>query len=253
MSMSYIKFFILLATFISPYLTFAVREARPTPIDSRMRIMVYSPDDVFKFNGYYNYQASIELSDSEEVLSISMGDTTGWQIVPSGNRIFLKPIEQDATTNMTLITNKRTYYFELYAQDAIDIRDPDLVFNVKFIYPDDDTNENLKTYSHNDTSDQPDLSHSEDYNFNYTISGYEDIAPIKIFDDGQFTYLQFRDRNGQIPAIFAVDSDLKEELVNYRPSKTNANLVVIERVYKKLSLRLGKKITCIFNEDFRLN
>ena len=127
--MSYINFFILLATFISPYLTFAVREARPTPIDSRMRIMVYSPDDVFKFNGYYNYQASIELSDSEEVLSISMGDTTGWQVVPSGNRIFLKPIEQDATTNMTLITNKRTYYFELYAQDAIDIRDPDLVFN----------------------------------------------------------------------------------------------------------------------------
>jgi type IV secretion system protein VirB9 len=233
--------------------TLAVRESKPTPIDSRIRIMVYNPNDVFKFTGYYNYQASIELAPSEEVSSISMGDTTGWQIVPSGNRIFLKPIENDVTTNMTLITNKRTYYFELYAQEALDIRDPNMVFNVKFIYPDDDTSDNLQTYATTSTDNGPDLEHPEDYNFNYTISGHEDIAPVKIFDDGSFTYLQFRDRNNQIPAIFAVDQDLKEEIVNYKPSKSDANLVIIERVYKKLSLRLGKKITCIFNEDFRMN
>jgi type IV secretion system protein VirB9 len=233
--------------------SFAVRESRPTPIDSRIRIMVYSPDDVFKFTGYYNYQASIELGDSEEVSSLSMGDTTGWQIVPSGNRIFLKPVERDATTNMTLITNKRTYYFELYAEEAQDIRDPNMVFNVKFIYPDDEAEDNLKTYSNSSSADLPNLDHPEDYNFNYTISGHEDIAPIKIFDDGQFTYLQFRDRNNNIPAIFAVDPDLKEEVVNYRPSKADANLIIVERVYKKLSLRVDKKIVCIFNEAFRLN
>jgi type IV secretion system protein VirB9 len=233
--------------------SFAVRESRPTPIDSRIRIMVYSPDDVFKFTGYYNYQASIELSGDEEVGSISMGDTTGWQIVPSGNRIFLKPVELDATTNMTLITNKRTYYFELYAEEAQDIRDPEMVFNVKFIYPDDASEDNLKTYSTASASDYPDLEHPEDYNFNYTISGHEDIAPVKIFDDGKFTYLQFRERNNAIPAVLSVDNDLKEEIVNYRPSKVDANLIVIERVYKKLSLRLDKKIVCIFNEAFRMN
>lgn len=231
----------------------AVRESKPTPIDSRIRIMIYNPDDVFKFTGYYNYQASIELSSSEEVASISMGDTTGWQIVPSGNRIFLKPVENDVTTNMTLITNKRTYYFELYAQEAQDIRDPDMVFNVKFIYPDEEMEDNLKTYSSTNSANAPDLSHPEDYNFNYSISGHEDIAPIKIFDDGYFTYLQFRDRNNQIPAIFSVDQDLKEEIINFRPSQPDANLIIIDRVYKKLSLRLGKKITCIFNEAFRMN
>ena len=94
----------------------AIREPRPTSVDSRIRVLVYSPDDVFKFVGYYGYQASIELGKGEEVVSISMGDTTSWQIVPSGNRIFIKPMEQDATTNMTLITNKRTYFFELYAE-----------------------------------------------------------------------------------------------------------------------------------------
>lgn len=120
---------------------YAVREPRPTSVDSRIRVIVYSPDDVFKFIGYYGYQASIELAKGEEVVSISMGDTTSWQIVPSGNRIFIKPMEQDATTNMTLITNKRTYFFELYAEEAQDIRDPDMVFNVRFLYPDSDEEE----------------------------------------------------------------------------------------------------------------
>ena len=92
--------------------SYAIRESRPTPGDPRIRVMVYSPDDVFKFTGYYGYQASIELAKDEEVVNVSMGDSTSWQIVPSGNRIFIKPMEKDATTNMTLITNKRTYFFE---------------------------------------------------------------------------------------------------------------------------------------------
>ena len=229
--------------------TFAIRESRPTPGDSRIRIMVYNPNDVFKFTGYYGYQASIELAQEEEVVSISMGDTTAWQIVPSGHRIFIKPMEHDATTNMTLITNKRTYFFELYAEETEDIRDPDMVFNVRFIYPDEEEDEHLKSYT--SSTSGPDLSHPEKYNFNYSISGHEEIAPIKIFDDGEFTYLQFRDKNAELPALFAVDDTLRESMVNFRISPGNPNLVIIEQVFKKLSVRNGKKIVCIFNEAFR--
>jgi type IV secretion system protein VirB9 len=227
----------------------AIRESRPAAIDSRIRVMIYNPDDVFKFIGYYGYQASIELAKDESIVSISMGDTTSWQIVPAGNRIFIKPVEQDATTNMTLITNKRTYFFELYAAETQDIRDPDMVFNVKFIYPDEEESEHLKTYS--SSSGNPDLTHPEKYNFNYSISGNEEIAPIKIFDDGEFTYLQFRDKNAELPAIFAVDEELRESMVNYRLAPDNSNVVIIEQVFKKLSVRHGKKIVCIFNESFK--
>jgi len=227
---------------------YAIRESRPTAGDSRIRVIVYSPDDVFKFTGYYGYQASIELGQGEEVSSISMGDTTSWQIVPSGNRIFMKPIEQDATTNMTLITNKRTYFFELYAEEASDIRDPDMVFNIRFLYPDEDDGENIRSFV--GVSHGPDLTHPEKYNFNYSLSGHEDIAPIKAFDDGEFTYLQFRDKNAEIPAIFAVDEELRESMVNYRLNSDMGNTVVIEQVFKKLSIRSGKKIACIFNEAF---
>ena len=37
---------------------------------------------------------------------------------------------------------------------------------------------------------------SDKYNFNYTISGDDSIAPIKVFDDGVFTYFEFKDKNG---------------------------------------------------------
>lgn len=228
---------------------YAIRESRPTAIDSRIRVIVYSPDDVFKFTGYYGYQASIELARDEEIVSISMGDTTAWQIVPAGFRLFIKPMEENATTNMTMITNKRTYFFELYAEEALDIRDPNMVFNVRFLYPDEEDEENLRHFQSSSGSG-PDLAHPEKYNFNYAISGNESIAPVKIYDDGEFTYLQFRDKNMEIPAVFAVDEDLREAMVNYHTNPAKPNLVIVEQVFHKLSLRAGEKIVCIFNEAF---
>lgn len=227
----------------------AIRTSRPTALDSRIRVMIYNPNDVFTFTGYYGYQACIELATNEEVVSISLGDTTGWQIIPSGNRIFLKPVELDATTNMTLITNKHTYFFELYGKEAIDIRDPDMVFTVRFIYPDEeDSGSSITNYATKEYF--PDLSHPENLNFNYRISGSSIIEPVKIFDDGEFTYIQFPDRNSKIPAIFSVDDERHESMVNYRVSSSNKNVIVLEQVYKKLALRSNKEIVCIFNEGY---
>ena len=235
-------FIFLICSFITSLSVSAVRESRPIATDTRIRVMVYSPDDVFKYTGYYGYQASIELDQEEEVVNVSMGDTTSWQIVPNGHRIFLKPIEDDATTNMTLITNKRTYFFELYADEAQDIRDPDMVFTVRFIYPDEEDEDAIRSYS--SAASGPDMSAPELYNFNYSISGYEDIAPIKIFDDGEFTYLQFRTVNASMPAVFAVDEELRETMVNSRLDTEN-NTIIVEQVFKKLSLKLDNKIVCI--------
>lgn len=246
--MKYILTFIFLI--LHANYSFAIVTSRSTPTDSRIRVMVYNPNDVFKYVGYYNYHATIELGKDEEIKTVSMGDTTAWQIVPSHNQIFIKPIEHDATTNMTLITNKRTYLFELYAEEAADIRDPNMAFYLRFIYPDEEDEDHIIVAASNNNS-APDLTHPEKYNFNYTISGNEDIAPIKIYDDGEFTYLQFRDKNAQLPAIFAVDEERRESMVNYRLAKENTNIVILEQVFRKLSIRSGKKIVCIFNEAFK--
>ena len=47
-------FIVLLLTIITNN-ALGIRESRPTPVDSRIRVIVYNPDDVFKFIGYYGY------------------------------------------------------------------------------------------------------------------------------------------------------------------------------------------------------
>ena len=225
---------------------YAMREPRPLGVDKRIKVMSYAPDEVFKYTGYYGYQTNIEFGEGESIESISMGDTTGWQMIPSGRRLFLKPMDQDATTNMTLITNKRMYFFELHAEEAADISDPNLSFIVRFIYPDEGSSSAIRKFS---STSGPDLTQPWKYNFNYTISGNQYIAPLRIFDDGEFTYFKFKNKNAEVPAFFMVDSEGKEALVNYRVS---GEYIVIERVIGQFTLRNGPDIVCVFNEKMPL-
>lgn len=223
----------------------AAREPRPIKLDHRVRTVIYQPDEVYKFTGHYRYQTSIEFGSDETIQTISMGDSTAWMINPSGSRLFLKPIEQDATTNMTLITNKHTYLFELHARDTDDINSPDMVFVMRFIYQDAEQMQALNNGL--DTIPALDIKeHPEKYNFNYTIAGPEHIAPIRIFDDGEFTYFQFRDKNAEVPAFFWVDGQGNEALINYR---TRGDYIVVERVSGKFTLRHGGDVVCVFNES----
>ena len=163
---------------------------------------------------------------------------------PAGNRIFLKPINNDAMTNMTVITNKRMYFFEMHAEEASGISDEDLAFMTKFVYP-----ESLESHVKNyDADDAPDLSQPNLYNFRYTISGPpSEIEPIMIFDDGEFTYFKFREVNGELPAFFLVDFQGNESIINYRVAN---DYLIVERVSGKFTLRSGHKVLCVFNESY---
>ncbi|WPX97090.1 Type IV secretion system protein VirB9 [Candidatus Bandiella woodruffii] len=237
----------LLASFVLIFSIFMNAEATvmPRPIggENRIKIINYVPNAVFRYVGHYYYQTIIEFSLEEEIQTITMGTPTPWQIIPAGNRIFLKPIESDATTNMTVITNKRMYFFEMHAQHATSINDQDLAFIVKFVYPSD----NYSTIQHVSNSGGPDLTKPEIYNFNYKISGNaKNIEPVQIFDDGRFTYFKFRELNTEIPAIFLVHSDGTEGIINYRVEK---GYIVVERVAQKYTLRHGNDVICVFNEN----
>lgn len=220
----------------------ATVDARSLPVDNRVRVIAYQSDQVFRFDGHYRYQSAIEFEKDEEIKTISMGDSTAWMINPSGNRLFLKPVEQDATTNMTLITNKRLYLFELRAREADDINDPNMVFIMRFTY--NDVNTGMGSHSYLDAVPDPEGDPGK-YNTNYTISGSDDVAPIRIFDDGEFTYFQFADKNAEVPAFYWVDDENSEAMINYR---TRGDYIVVERVSARFTLRHGKDIVCVFNE-----
>ncbi len=222
----------------------ALQESVPVSMDERIKEYVYSQDEVYIFTGHFRYQSIIDFDPTEEFVTISIGDPTSWQVVPNGSRLFIKPVAPDATTNMTIITNKRIYMFELYAEDVDDIRDEDLIFIARFNYP--GTTGNSSDFINISHDDLPDYKeHPEKYNFNYTISGSRVIAPITIFDDGEFTYLEFKNINADVPAIFMVDEDGEESLINYRKK---GNFIIIERVTGQYTLRDGKHTACVFNE-----
>ena len=236
------------------YEAIALRESRSINNDHRIRNIVYVPDQVFKFIGHYGYQTTIEFAAEESVTSIVMGDTTAWQILPSHNKLFIKPIEENATTNMYVTTDKKTYLFELEARDADNIYDPELIFILRFLYADDMTEIGGGMSTDNAVDETDDISaidNPEEYNFNYTVIGHEDILPIKIYDDGEFTYLFFQDKNGTIPAMFYVNEDNRDYVINYRLSKFHKNAIIIEGIFPRISLRAGKQNGCIYNEGYR--
>lgn len=223
----------------------AAREPRPIKLDHRVRTVMYQPDEVYKFIGHYGFQSVIEFSPDEEINTISMGDATGWMLNPVGNRLFLKPVEQDATTNMTLITDKNTYLMELHAREAYTIDDDEMVFILRFIYPGTESTTIVSDFS--DAAPVAEaLDNPNEFNTSYTVSGPELLAPIRIFDDGEFTYFEFKDLNADLPAFFLVDSNNEESVINFR---MRDNFVIVERVGERFTLRYGKTIVCVFNED----
>jgi type IV secretion system protein VirB9 len=77
----------------------------------------------------------------------------------------------------------------------------------------------------------------------------QDIVPTLVFDDGRFTYLRFPG-NREVPAVFHVLGDGSETLVNARMED---DLLVVDRVSRRLMLRAGSAIVGLWNEAFDLD
>lgn len=239
-----IRILLSLLVFMAPYHAGALQSPRPIATDARLKTVRYSPNEVYKFTGYYGYQSIIEFGGDEEIETVSLGDSVAWQLSPQSNKLFIKPIEQDALTNMTVITTRGMYHFELHAADTLDIRDKNLTFVLKFIYPDDQGG--VATFANDAVPDFTDPEVYQKLNFKYSVAGVENYQPVRVFDDGKFTYFQFRDKNAEVPAFFYVDPDGSEGIINYR---TRGDYIVIERVSSVFTLRNGPIVHCVFNEN----
>lgn len=104
------------------------------PTDSRIKILPYDASDVYTIPTKYGYQTNIVFDPYEEIQTISVGDRSIWQIIPSGNRLFIRPLDENYETNMTIITSKRTYHFDLKSISA-DSKTNKIIYTAKFLYP----------------------------------------------------------------------------------------------------------------------
>lgn len=218
--------------------------------EKKFRSYIYNPNGVYRYIGHYTYQGFVEFESDEVINTISMGDPTLWLFEHIGNRLFLKPVGEDhSETNMTVITNKRVYHFELMAKEAKGITDEDLIFVIRFLYP-DEKDKNIVQFPKTAPSDIPDLRDLSKYNFAYQYTGEQVIAPLKVFDNGEFTYFKFSKKNAELPAIFSVDANGYESLVNFRSA---GDYIIVEKVASQFTLRNGSDIVCVYNSGLYKN
>jgi type IV secretion system protein VirB9 len=126
----------------------------PITTDNRVKTYVYNENEIYPLVIFYGYQTSIEFANGEEVATISMGDSYAWQMTPVGRRIFIKPLEDNIHTNMTILTNKRAYQFDLFSKKAQETINNELVYVMRFYYPENEENQDVSVSTEDSLSDQ---------------------------------------------------------------------------------------------------
>lgn len=216
---------------------------KPIAIDSRIKTFIYSENEVFRLVVHYGYQTSIEFAEGEEIQTISVGNNYAWQLTPIGRRLFIKPLEENILTNMTIITNKRVYQMEVQSKLLSYTIDEELVYVVRFFYPSDDFDLNRPNIV--TTNKQEPIPTVKPFNFNYTLSGPESIAPIKIFDDGINTFFKF-DKNVQALPKFTTKDRLN--VIELEP-RIKGEYIIVNKIVPTLDITSGKDVVTVYNDN----
>ena len=263
--------FLLAAVFFAGFSAFA---QTPITTDSRIRTLVYNPNEVYELKFYYNYQSFIEFSEDEEIEMISIGEAFAWRLTPAGKRLFVRPLEIAAHTNMTIITNRRTYHFDIRSDEFNGKADEDLVYTVRFFYPQIGQplpippqlvtpnvaapkvaplpqRSVIKTPFPGASVDEKISGviirnpETAQLNFDYSLAGKSDnIVPLKVYDDNNETYFQFANDNLVIPSINSVDASGNEQPLTYI---IRDNYVAVPVIARQFTLRLADSLLCIYN------
>lgn len=142
--MTIVRFTFLILILLSSFCGYSSEEDLPITTDNRIKTYIYNPNEVYLLVLHHGFQSYVEFAKNEQIQTITAGDTYSWKITPLENRLFIKPLERNMRTNMTIITNKRTYQFDIVSKELEYEDDKDLVYVVRFYYP------KKKVYGQND-------------------------------------------------------------------------------------------------------
>lgn len=234
--------------------TAAMAEMHPIRLssDHRIEVVAYSPYNVVPIHGTTFTTTQVTFNKDEFIQNVQNGDLGAWTASISKdipNMMFVKPTAYNSHTNMTVVTNKHTYYFTLTSNAEGQAHQTDATYAIKFIYPAQKRAKVEKELIKRARQRQAEISafrNPADYNWDYSFHGCKSIIPIHVFDDGKFTYMQLQ-RGQSVPAIFAVTNpNGKESVVNYR---RDGQYLVIQRTAPQFTLRVGKShVATVFND-----
>ena len=221
--------------------------ATPALADPRLKQVMYDEMEVFTLPGRINVQASIVFGDDETIENVAIGNSQSWQVTPNkrANILFVKPLEPRAATNLTVVTSKRTYLFDLVASP-----NARPVYVLRFDYPVEvppakppQTGAIAEAETQTEPVDPLSSVDPADLNFAWSGDGVATLLPDQAFDDGQATFLTWpvgRD----VPAILVTNSKGDEGPVNYT---VRGDTIVIDGVPRTIVLRSGEDTATLVN------
>lgn len=247
--------------------------------DPRLREVVYDPHAVVTVPTKRGVVSLIALDPDETITDVAAGlggDCTkpdsAWCIAaqPGGRNLFVKAKSNaDAPNNLVVVTDRRTHTFQFVVLSDSDTRAPVYRLTVKTPPPPPTpirptpraAASNPEPVAARPSAPPPSAAElvaerlktkPQPLNTDYSIAEGEhsqDIVPTLVFDDGRFTYFRFPG-NREVPAVFHVLGDGSETLVNARMED---DLLVVDRVSRRLMLRAGSAVVGVWNEAFDID
>ena len=218
--------------------------AAATAADNRIRTLAYDPNEIVRILGKAGIQSTIEFADDERIENVAVGDSAAWQITPNrrASLLFVKPLSAHSRTNMTVVTDHRTYMFDLVAGD----KSTTPVYALKFSYPREKAAETAAKPVQQAAAVPPPAVQAtmiaEKLHFDWNTKGNGKLLPSRVFDDGSSLYLAWS-KDTPLPAILTESDDRKEGPVNYRLS---GQYIVISPIPPNLVLRYGKRTAVLW-------
>ena len=224
--------------------TLALPPAVQAQGDPRLVTREYAADRVVRVEGRPNVQATIRFGEDETIQNVAIGDSQAWQVTPSrsANLLFVKPLAPRATTNMTVVTTRRVYLFDLVASPTV--RTP--LYILSFTYPQDEVSEEEEeTRLAREEANATEMAAATDelavldpatLNFAWASEGSPALLPEAVYDNGSATFLSWPEGE-PMPAILIRNEDGMEGPVNYA---TRGGVIVIDAVPGEIILRSGE-------------
>lgn len=225
----------------------AAAPAHAAALDGRIKTRLYSPDEVVVVEGRAGVQATIAFGEQEQIENVAIGDSNSWQVTPNkrADLLFVKPLGANSRTNMTVVTDRHTYLFDLVAGPAARP-----VYVLRFTYPAEPKPvRQLAGMSADEAAaaaaPPKDLTADPaQLNFAWRTQGERKLLPSRIYDDGDATYLTWPARTA-IPAILTPNEKGEEGAVNYA---VRGDVLVLDSVPKLIVLRSGKDMATLENQ-----
>lgn len=226
--------------------------------DPRIRAVEYNATQVVRIVTFFGVSTHIDFG-AERITSVAIGDSAAWRAEERGTHLFLRPQAVKPDTNMTVITDRRTYHFVLAIEprsikDPKAWADPNLTYSLSFKHPEDERRAKEAAGRASMLRErQGDIKASlagarlSVRNSDYWVKGSEAVSPSAAYDDGRFVYLVFAN-NVDMPAVYSVDDAGKEALINTHV--VDVNTIAVQRLVKRLMLRKGDAAAEVVNQSF---